>query len=88
MARIPFVSYRDKCSRILRGKFTRDKPLHSRLQHRLHFPTSRFYSTTRSEQPNPSQGNKQRSRHAAWYSDILPSMVPVALLGFVIYGVS
>ncbi|KIM27584.1 hypothetical protein M408DRAFT_167251 [Serendipita vermifera MAFF 305830] len=29
---------------------------------------------------------KERSRHASWYSDTLPSMIPISLLGFTIYG--
>ncbi|KAG8822827.1 hypothetical protein FRC19_005162 [Serendipita sp. 401] len=38
--------------------------------------------------PSASKGDekeKQRSRHASWYSDTLPQMIPIALLGFVVY---
>jgi hypothetical protein len=47
---------------------------------------SRSYSTAGAQQP--TQTPKQRSRHASWYSELLPGMVPIALVGFVVYGVS
>ncbi|KAG8797643.1 hypothetical protein FRC17_007686 [Serendipita sp. 399] len=35
--------------------------------------------------PNPNEKGKQRSRHASWYSDTLPNMIPIAILSFVVY---
>lgn len=41
-------------------------------------------SQTTPETSRPSQ--KERSRHATWYTDTFPHMVPIALLGFIVYG--
>ncbi|KAG7097140.1 hypothetical protein E1B28_004518 [Marasmius oreades] len=37
--------------------------------------TTRWYST----------GNSRRSPHAQWYSDVLPAMIPIFLLGSAVY---
>jgi hypothetical protein len=54
----------------------------SLLTHKRIF-SYRWYAQNAAGQPP----EKQRSRHASWYSDILPSMIPISLLGFVVYGV-
>jgi hypothetical protein len=59
------------------------KHLISILSHkRIYTGSYRWYTQDSSQPPK-----KQRSRHASWYSDILPNMIPIALLGFAVYGV-
>lgn len=50
---------------------------------RRQFTTSQIRN--RLEQPSPPI--KERSRHAQWYSDTLPGMLPIALIAFTVYGV-
>jgi len=42
---------------------------------KLYFPHERAYS----QQPAP------KSAHAQWYADVVPAMIPVALLGSAVY---
>lgn len=46
--------------------------------------STRFQSTVNEE---PKRPKKERSRHATWYREVLPDMVPVMLVGFAVYGV-
>lgn len=60
--------------------------------------TNSSVSTARTRTPGRSQSNSRaysqtasssgKSAHAQWYSDLLPGMIPVALLGSVVYLVS
>ncbi|KAF9076361.1 hypothetical protein BDP27DRAFT_1313204 [Rhodocollybia butyracea] len=44
------------------------------VRHRPGYHISRQYSS-----------EKPKSRHAQWYSDVLPSMIPIFLLGSAVY---
>ncbi|PVG04152.1 hypothetical protein CPB86DRAFT_778403 [Serendipita vermifera] len=85
MARVPLSSCGNKPSLLMRRELSRSQSLYLKPQHRSLSPAFKVFSTS-PKLLNSSQANKQRSRHATWYSEILPSMVPIALLGFVVYG--
>lgn len=50
---------------------------------RSHWQKTAFRRSYSSE----NAGGKQRSAHAQWYAEVLPGMVPIALLGSAVYVV-
>ena len=62
-----------------------------RIRETQNLTQKRTLSTPSDSQTTPDTskpGQKERSRHATWYTDTLPHMVPIALLGFIVYGAS
>ena len=49
--------------------------------------TRLFRSTSADGAPSLPRPTKQRSKYAEWYSEMLPPMIPIALLAATVYGV-
>src|SRR5258706_6121630 len=59
-----------------------------RVSYRQFGPSTRLFRSTSAEgTPSLQRPTKQRSKYAEWYSDMLPPMIPIALLAATVYGV-